>query len=57
MIDTMVLKHLMHGQITPAEALESGAVTLHGDPALLHQFVELFHIPAAPVPSEGLAVR
>lgn len=56
-IETMVLKHLMSGQITPAEAIASGDVTLHGDPALLNQFVELFHIPAAPVPTEGLAVR
>jgi DNA-binding HxlR family transcriptional regulator len=39
---------LLAGEITPAEAIESGGVRLIGDPYLLTRFVEAFHIPPAP---------
>jgi DNA-binding HxlR family transcriptional regulator len=51
------IRGLAAGEITPAQAVESGLVHVNGDPALLDRFVELFHIPAAPVRSEGLAVH
>jgi DNA-binding HxlR family transcriptional regulator len=56
-IETMLLKHLMAGQVTPAEATANGMLELRGDPALFDKFLEMFHIPSAPAPTEGLAVR
>ena len=48
-IDTqLALRGLMAGEISPAEAIESGAVHLTGDPTLLARFAEVFHIPPAP---------
>jgi DNA-binding HxlR family transcriptional regulator/putative sterol carrier protein len=41
------LKDLMSGDLGPQEAVDSGAVKLTGDAALLRRFVELFHIPPA----------
>ncbi|MEO3810286.1 winged helix-turn-helix transcriptional regulator [Sphaerisporangium sp. B11E5] len=43
------LRALMAGEVTPAEAVEKGMVTLTGDPAGLDRLVEVFHIP--PIPS------
>lgn len=40
-----LLKGLLIGTVTVSEAIESGSVSMHGDPALLHLFFELFHIP------------
>ncbi|MPZ15397.1 MAG: transcriptional regulator [Chloroflexi bacterium] len=49
-IDTgPVLRALWAGEISPGAAVESGAIRLTGDPALLDRFVELFRIPATPV--------
>jgi DNA-binding HxlR family transcriptional regulator len=45
------IRALMAGEITSAEAVESGSVRLSGDPNLLARFVEVFHIP--PRPSAG----
>jgi DNA-binding HxlR family transcriptional regulator len=42
------LRRLMAGEITPVEAVESGAVRITGDPALLDRFAEIFHIAPAP---------
>ena len=43
------LRALLAGELDPAEAIESGLVQLTGDPDLLARFVEIFHIPPAPV--------
>lgn len=43
-----VIRALMAGDITPAEAIEAGDIQLVGDPALLSVFVEVFHIPRLP---------
>jgi DNA-binding HxlR family transcriptional regulator len=42
------LKGLMAGEISPAEAIESGSVRLTGDGVLLERFVDCFHIPPLP---------
>jgi DNA-binding HxlR family transcriptional regulator len=48
-IDTqLALKGLMAGEITPAEAIATGAVHLSGDPTWLTRFAEVFHIPPRP---------
>jgi DNA-binding HxlR family transcriptional regulator len=45
-IDTMLgLKDLMAGDLSPAEAIDTGIVQLTGDPTLLTRFAEVFHIP------------
>jgi DNA-binding HxlR family transcriptional regulator len=44
------IRALLAGELSPAEAIEDGSVQLTGDPDLLSRFVELFHIPPAPVP-------
>ncbi len=51
------VKPLLSGELSPAEALAAGAVQITGDRALLDLFAEMFHIPAAPRPVEGLAVH
>jgi hypothetical protein len=45
------LRRLMAGEITPDESVESGAVRITGDPALLDRFAEIFHIDSAPAAS------
>lgn len=50
-------KPLFTGEVSPAEAVSSGLVRITGEMELLEEFVKLFHIPSAPVPAEGLAVR
>ncbi|HEX6472707.1 MAG TPA: winged helix-turn-helix transcriptional regulator [Streptosporangiaceae bacterium] len=42
------LRPLMAGEVSPAEAIESGGVRLTGDPELLARFVEIFRIPGPP---------
>jgi DNA-binding HxlR family transcriptional regulator len=44
------LKALLNGDLTPADALESGDVTVTGSPDLLDHFVEMFHLPQLPRP-------
>ena len=39
-----LLKYLMSGEVSPADALASGGVHIEGDPALLDRFVDLFRI-------------
>jgi DNA-binding HxlR family transcriptional regulator len=39
-----LLKYLMSGEVSPADALASGGVRIEGDPKLLDRFVELFRI-------------
>jgi len=41
-----LLKYLMSGEVSPADALASGSVHIEGDPVLLDRFVELFRIGA-----------
>ena len=38
------LKALLSGELSPADAIATGAVRVHGDPALLALFVRLFHL-------------
>jgi DNA-binding HxlR family transcriptional regulator/putative sterol carrier protein len=45
----LTLRALMSGELSPSEAVESGKVRLTGKPELLDRFVEVFHIPPAPV--------
>ncbi|GAA3126810.1 winged helix-turn-helix transcriptional regulator [Planomonospora alba] len=40
----MAIKAVMAGEITPAEAVATGAVRIEGDPALLERFAEVFAI-------------
>ncbi|MGH2586315.1 MAG: winged helix-turn-helix transcriptional regulator [Dehalococcoidia bacterium] len=42
------IRALMAGEISPAEAVETGSVRLNGDPGLLARFVEVFQIPPRP---------
>ncbi len=53
-ITTAKLKQLMSGELGPTDAITTGDVTLDGDPELLRQFTQLFHIPPAPTPPQGL---
>lgn len=43
------VRALISREISPAEAIADGDVRLTGDPRLLDQFVEIFHIPPMPV--------
>ena len=48
-IDTqLAIRALMAGEISPAEAIESDAIHVTGDPSLLSRFADVFHIPPAP---------
>ena len=47
-VTQLALRGLMAGEISPAEAIESGAIHVTGDPTLLARFAEVFHIPPAP---------
>jgi DNA-binding HxlR family transcriptional regulator/putative sterol carrier protein len=52
------LKTLMAGEISPAEAVRSGAIRIKGKRELLTTFVELFHIrPAPPLPEPAAAYQ
>lgn len=42
------IKNLLAGEMTPADAIESGAVRVTGDPELLTRFVEMFRIDPMP---------
>jgi DNA-binding HxlR family transcriptional regulator len=44
----LALSALLTGEISPAEALDTGAVRVTGDPALLTTFLEIFQIPKPP---------
>ena len=46
-----VLKDMLSGAVSPADALASGQVRVIGDTALLDTFCQLFQLPAAPVPA------
>lgn len=43
------IRALLAGELSPGEAVESGSVRLSGKRDLLARFVEVFHIPPAPV--------
>jgi len=45
----LTIRALMSGELSPSEAVESGRVRLAGRPELLDRFVEVFHIPPAPL--------
>lgn len=45
----LTIRALMSGELTPGEAVKGGKVRLTGKPELLERFVEVFHIPPAPV--------
>ncbi len=53
----MVMLDLLSGQLSPAEALATRQVEIEGPAEYLDLFTQLFHIPAAPVPTEGLVVH
>jgi DNA-binding HxlR family transcriptional regulator len=44
----LAIRALMAGEISSAEAIESGAIHVTGDPSLLAHFAHVFHIPPAP---------
>jgi DNA-binding HxlR family transcriptional regulator len=49
-LETDVTLHpLLTGEISPAEAIESGRVRVRGKRKLFERFVEVFHIPPVPV--------
>ena len=50
----LMLKALLNGELTPADALAGGAVKITGDPALLDRFVDIFHLPKLPTPAKDL---
>lgn len=43
------IRALLAGELSPSEAVESGSVRLSGNRDLLARFVEVFHIPPAPL--------
>lgn len=49
----MVFRPLLAGEISPEEAIQSGRVSLQGEPDLLARFVDAFQIPSKPVGSSG----
>jgi DNA-binding HxlR family transcriptional regulator len=48
-----VIRALMARELPVSAAVENGLVRLTGDPALLDRFVDMFHIPPAPVPAHA----
>lgn len=52
-----VILSLLTGELSAAEALASGQVEIEGPAELFELLPRLFHIPAAPVPTEGLVVH
>jgi DNA-binding HxlR family transcriptional regulator len=48
----VLLKKLMSGEVTAAEAIETGSVRFTGEPGLLQLFTELFAIPYVPPTSK-----
>jgi DNA-binding HxlR family transcriptional regulator len=42
------IRALLTGELSPADAVESGAVRITGDPDLLLRFVDVFQIPPTP---------
>lgn len=52
-----VMLKLLNGELDAASALTSGAVAVKGDPDKLALFTRMFHIPSAPVKSEGLVTH
>ena len=46
------IRALMAAELAPVDAIQCGAVTLTGDPALLERFVDVFHIPPTPSRAE-----
>ncbi len=55
--DLSVLLKLLTGEMTATEAIASGQVRIQGPMEHLDLFTELFQVPAAPAPAEGLVVR
>jgi DNA-binding HxlR family transcriptional regulator len=47
------LRALLAGELTPAEAIASGAVKVDGDPTLLDRFAQIFRIDPAPIGRAG----
>ena len=49
-LETDVALHpLLTGELSPAEAIESGRVQITGKRKLFERFIEVFHIPPVPV--------
>jgi DNA-binding HxlR family transcriptional regulator len=44
-----VIRALMARELSVSDAIENGLVRVTGDPALFDRFVDMFHIPPAPV--------
>lgn len=51
------VKALLTGELSPRAAVDAGLIRVTGDLDLLDRFGDLFRIPPAPVPAEGLVVR
>lgn len=52
-----VILNLLNGEVSAGEALASGRVEIEGPAEYFELFTQMFHIPAAPVPTEGLVVH
>ncbi len=52
-----VLLNMLSGQVSAEEAVASGQIEIDGPMEYLDLFTQLFHIPAAPVPTDGLVVH
>jgi alkyl sulfatase BDS1-like metallo-beta-lactamase superfamily hydrolase len=50
----LMLKALISGDVTPAQALASGDVRVTGEPALLDRFVEVFKLGDMPAPETDI---
>lgn len=49
--------NMWRGDMSAAEAVSTGQVTVYGDTRHLETFTQVFHIGAQPVPARGLAVH
>lgn len=52
-----VLLGLLNGEVSAAEAIAAGQLTVEGPAEYGELFTQMFHIPSAPAPSEGLVVH
>ncbi|MFD1151042.1 winged helix-turn-helix transcriptional regulator [Saccharothrix hoggarensis] len=52
-----VMLDVLTGGLSPADAVATGAVGITGPFEKFELFTDLFHIPSAPAPAEGLALR
>jgi len=53
----VALLNVMSGDVSAADAIRTGKLSIEGDLADLELFARLFHVPAAPEPPSGIVVR